>query len=146
MTDTVTTLACPSCGSKLQIEGVDRFTCAHCGNDIDKTAAKVAIPRLIEKLGELDRKLESVMLSRMDSWIPMPRYESAWLVVTAISFFVSAANEIAWLFPLCLVSLFGLWKRREKAVWKMKQEATKDIKIEIKEKEAMLERTRKLLD
>lgn len=34
MTNTITTLTCPSCGSRLQlIKGVDRFACFYCGNE-----------------------------------------------------------------------------------------------------------------
>jgi hypothetical protein len=59
----------------------------------------------------------------------MSRYESVMLAATVISFFLIAIVQTGWLFLFCLVSLIVLWKKHEKAVWKMKQESTKDIKI-----------------
>ncbi len=73
------TLSCPSCGGKLQItQDIDRFACAHCGQEhivnrnggiisltpvmdalnkvgigVDKTAAELAIVRLHKEIGEL---------------------------------------------------------------------------------------------
>jgi hypothetical protein len=78
------TLTCPTCGGKLQItDEIDRFTCAHCGNEhivkrmggtislapvveglsniqvgVDKTASELAITRLREEIRILQNNLE----------------------------------------------------------------------------------------
>jgi hypothetical protein len=75
-------LTCPTCGGKLQVSsGIDRFACAHCGNEhivkrgdgviflepvvaglekvqtgVDKTASELAIKRLLEEIAALTAK------------------------------------------------------------------------------------------
>jgi hypothetical protein len=81
------TLACPSCGGKLQITNdIERFACAHCGNehlvkrsggvisiapimdslakiqeDTDRTAAELAISRLNNELIALEERKEKLI-------------------------------------------------------------------------------------
>jgi hypothetical protein len=78
------TLSCPTCGGKLQVTpDLDRFACAHCGNEhvvrrgggivslapvvegidkvrvgVDKTASELAIRRLKEEIADLRRRRE----------------------------------------------------------------------------------------
>jgi hypothetical protein len=80
------TLTCPSCGGKLQITpDLDRFACAHCGNEhivrrsggvislapltqeirqirtgVDKTAAELAVARLTKEIADLECGIEQL--------------------------------------------------------------------------------------
>lgn len=79
------TLSCPTCGGQLQItQDIDRFACAHCGNEhmvnrgggiitlapvvagldgirrgTDRTAAELTIRRLKEELAEQEQELQA---------------------------------------------------------------------------------------
>ncbi len=86
------TLSCPTCGGQLQItEGIDRFACAHCGNEhlvkrgggiimlapvvsglaniqrgTDRTAIELTIRRLKEEIAELDREILKLARDALD--------------------------------------------------------------------------------
>jgi hypothetical protein len=85
------TLACPTCGGKLEItKDIQRFACGHCGNEhvvlrqggivalnpveqeigqiqknTDRTASELAVKRLREELEQLDKDYED-LLSRAE--------------------------------------------------------------------------------
>jgi predicted RNA-binding Zn-ribbon protein involved in translation (DUF1610 family) len=87
------TLTCPSCGGSLKITNeVNRFACAHCGNEhivekgdgiislgpvvegfskiekgLDKTTSELAIPRLKEEISNLKRETASQVKSKIKS-------------------------------------------------------------------------------
>lgn len=80
------TLSCPACGGKLQItKDIDRFACAHCGQEhlvrreggivylaplvegiqriqtgVDKTAAELAVVRLTKEIGEIENRFRTI--------------------------------------------------------------------------------------
>ena len=77
------TLSCPSCGGRLDItDDVERFVCAHCGNEhivkrsggmiylkksladmassMEKNTAELALPRLKGEIAELTSKIQSI--------------------------------------------------------------------------------------
>lgn len=83
------TLSCPSCNGKLQItEDIERFACAHCGNEhmvkrsggivslkpvfeaitkgVDNTASELAIVRLDKEIDELSEKITTLQ-SQIDA-------------------------------------------------------------------------------
>jgi DNA-directed RNA polymerase subunit RPC12/RpoP len=83
--DNFITLTCPTCGGKLQItDDIERFACAHCGNEhivkrgggvitlapvteslnhikvgVDKTASELAIKRVKEEIAEIEKNEKS---------------------------------------------------------------------------------------
>jgi hypothetical protein len=66
------TLSCPTCGGKLQITpDIDRFACAHCGNEhiVKRSEGTIAIQPLAESLGGLrratDRTASEMALRRL---------------------------------------------------------------------------------
>ncbi len=93
------TLACPSCGGKLEITNdIERFACAHCGREhivkrsggtvslapivdslkkvetgVDKTAAELALARLQREIDDLDKRRRAVILMSLPelSLIPL---------------------------------------------------------------------------
>jgi DNA-directed RNA polymerase subunit RPC12/RpoP len=57
----IITLTCPTCGGKLQImPALDRFACAHCGNEhlVKRSEGVIALQPLTESLGDLRRATE----------------------------------------------------------------------------------------
>jgi transcription elongation factor Elf1 len=87
----IVTLSCPTCGGKLQITAdIERFACAHCGNEhivkraggiialapvveslqkvqtgVDKTASELAIQRLTREISELERYYSQLWDARL---------------------------------------------------------------------------------
>jgi len=52
------TLACPTCGGKLEITpDIDRFVCAHCGNEhlVNRTGGIISIKPVLQALGGIQR-------------------------------------------------------------------------------------------
>ena len=90
------TLACPSCGGKLQItKEIDRFACSYCGNEhlvrregglvflapiaedirhirggVDKTAAELAVARLTKEAVALEQTFTMLSEWDDDEWLP----------------------------------------------------------------------------
>jgi predicted RNA-binding Zn-ribbon protein involved in translation (DUF1610 family) len=68
----IITLTCPTCGGKLDISpGLDRFACAHCGNEhlVKRSEGVIALQPLTESLGGLrratDRTASEMALRRL---------------------------------------------------------------------------------
>jgi predicted RNA-binding Zn-ribbon protein involved in translation (DUF1610 family) len=174
MTNPITTLTCPSCGSKLQItKGFDRFACFYCGNEhivhreggavylepiaidihhirggVDKTAAELAIARLTKELSDLDGQLKSATTRNLYSWKPRTDLETILAVLSVVLFIVggNSGSVVVWLIFLCCFGpFFYLWFNRDAAARKMKQESIKDIQVNINDTKAALARNRKLV-
>lgn len=57
------TLACPSCGGKLNITpNLERFACGHCGNEhiVRRTGGTVALEPVMEKLNQIHENINSM--------------------------------------------------------------------------------------
>lgn len=57
------TLACPSCGGKLEITpSLERFACGHCGNEhiVRRTGGTVALEPVMEKLNQIHENINSM--------------------------------------------------------------------------------------
>lgn len=102
------TLACPSCGGKLEITNdIERFACGHCGREhivkrsggtvslapivdslkkvetgVDKTAAELALARLQREIDDLDKRRRAVILMSLPelSLIPLALLTAGGLV------------------------------------------------------------------
>jgi len=125
MTNSVTTLACSSCGSRPQItKGVNRFACGHCGTEqivhresgivylepiatdihhirsgIDKTAAELAIVRLTKELNVLESELKTAKIRDLYTWQPVTNLEIILVIASGILFLVTVNSKTpeAWL-------------------------------------------------
>ena len=65
MADLVT-LSCPSCGGPLEIaSGIDRFACAHCGNEhmVKRGGGVVTLAPVIERLEGIRRGVDKTVPS-----------------------------------------------------------------------------------
>jgi hypothetical protein len=67
------TLSCPTCGGKLRItEGIDRFACAHCGNEhiVERGGGIVSIVPLLGELSDLktgvDKTTSELAIARLE--------------------------------------------------------------------------------
>ncbi|MGI6730458.1 MAG: hypothetical protein ACOX5F_00965 [Anaerovoracaceae bacterium] len=114
------TLSCPTCSGKLQItEDIDRFACAHCGNEhvvkrsggivslkpvfeamskgVDNTASELAIARLDKEIDEISEKIATLQ-TQIDA---SAGYLVGGLIITGI-------GVALWIGLECATAGFGL--------------------------------------
>ncbi len=63
MTNPITTLTCPTCGSRLSIvKGIDRFTCGHCGNEhiVKRESGIVYLEPIAEDVRQIRASVENI--------------------------------------------------------------------------------------
>jgi predicted RNA-binding Zn-ribbon protein involved in translation (DUF1610 family) len=71
------TLACPTCGAKLQItNNIERFACAYCGNEhiVKRAGGMVTLAPVVKELGRIqrgtDRTASELAIKRLSTEIP----------------------------------------------------------------------------
>jgi len=174
MANSIPTLACPSCGSKVQIiKGTDYFACAHCGHessvrrergsacldpiaaDIDhtrggviKTTAASVVIRLSNDLNGLENDLLTVMTRDLYSGQPATKLELTLLRVSTVLFLVAIIKShfALWsIFMVFFLPFLFVWIKRDRDARQMRQRSIQAIKTKIARTRAAIERNRSLV-
>jgi predicted RNA-binding Zn-ribbon protein involved in translation (DUF1610 family) len=141
------TLTCPTCGAKLKVtDQIHLLACRNCGNEhmvvrdsgsmylaplaqdvrgirvgVDKTAAELAIVRLIKEISSTEAALRSAQAVEVDKWLPPGGAENAIgmvvplsLIAVLIGIVYSIMVMVAWCAAAFLISFvaFGVISSR----------------------------------